>query len=184
MPPAPILLGDDVPPRRWSGRGAHRGGPRAFPPSSGQTEGSPRHLAPQIVQTFIPLRPSPTSAKSSRSWNVRRLARVRLCCTPRIGAVLAPNRVVERTSNDVPWYRWPMVQDASPLGRLDPRAGAETPYAPVRLHDARELARAFVEASFVIRSRPDVLLMAMALGKPKKAFVYACRSARRGPSRC
>ncbi len=65
----------------------------------------------------------------------------------------------------IPWYRWPTTR----LRRLyDWTLGwADTRYAVPAL-----AVLAFLEASF-FPIPPDVLLMAMSLGKPKRAFHYA-----------
>lgn len=65
----------------------------------------------------------------------------------------------------IPWYRWPAHQ----LRRLYhwTMSWAETPYAYPAL-----FVLAFVEASF-FPIPPDVLLLAMALAKPSRAFVSA-----------
>jgi membrane protein YqaA with SNARE-associated domain len=65
----------------------------------------------------------------------------------------------------VPWYRWPTHQ-----GRRLYRwtlSWAATPYAIPAL-----FLLAFVEASF-FPIPPDVLLLAMALGRPKRSLLYA-----------
>ncbi|MGE0785776.1 MAG: YqaA family protein [Sandaracinaceae bacterium] len=71
----------------------------------------------------------------------------------------------EPASEAIPWYRWPTAQ----LRRLYAwtLSWAESRYAVPAL-----AALAFVEASF-FPIPPDVLLMAMALGKPKRALLYA-----------
>lgn len=74
---------------------------------------------------------------------------------------------VERppVAGPVPWYRWPMHQ----VRRLYDwtLSWAETRFAVPAL-----FVLSFMEASF-FPIPPDVLLMAMSLGRPKRAFLYA-----------
>jgi len=65
----------------------------------------------------------------------------------------------------LPWYRWPAAQVRRLYDWTLSWAGSR--YAVPAL-----AILAFVEASF-FPIPPDVLLMAMALGKPKRAFVYS-----------
>ncbi len=77
----------------------------------------------------------------------------------------ATRETAEGKTDRVPWYRWPGRQ----IRRLYDwtLSWAETRYAVPAL-----ALLAFVEASF-FPIPPDVLLMAMCLGKPKRALHYA-----------
>ncbi len=76
---------------------------------------------------------------------------------------MTPGEVPE--SGPLPSYRWPFAL----VRRLYEwtLSWADTPYAVPAL-----MGLAFIEASF-FPIPPDVLLMAMSLGKPKRALVYA-----------